>query len=145
MSGQVLKSCPWWGGFNLEARNQTPKRARVIVSPSLSFSEKDKQGILQPRDDALVVTVRIGGYDVRRVLVDQGSGAKIRYPDLYRGLNLRPEDLDTYDSPLMGFDGKMVVLLGMIKLPVQVGDVEVQVNFIVVEAFSPYTAILGRP
>ena len=45
----------------------------------------------------------------------------------------------------MGFDGKMVVPQGMIRLPVQVSDVEVQVNFIVVEAFSPYTAILARP
>ena len=45
----------------------------------------------------------------------------------------------------MGFDDKMVVPWGMIKLPVQVGDVVVQVNFIVVEVFSPYTVILGKP
>ena len=133
------------GGFDLEARDHTPKRARVMVPPSLSFSEEDKQGTLQPHDDALVVTVRIGGYDVRRILVDQGSGAEIMYLDLYRGLNLRPKDLNTYDSPLMGFNGKMVVLRGMIKLPVQVGDAEVQVNFVVVETFSPYTTILGKP
>ena len=92
-----------------------------------------------------MVNVRIGGYDVKRVLVDQGSGAEIMYPDLYQGLNLRPEDLYRYDSSLMGFDGKMVAPRGMIRLPVQVGDVEVQVNFIVAEAFSPYTAILARP
>ena len=67
------------------------------------------------------------------------------YPDLYRGLNLRLKDLDKYDSPLMGFDGKMMVPRGMIRLHVQVGDMEVQVIFIVVEAFSPYTAILARP
>ena len=71
--------------------------------------------------------------------------AKIMYLDLYRGLNLRTVNLDTYDSPLMSFDGKMVVPRGMIRLPVQVSDMEIQVNFIVVEAFSPYTAILGRP
>ena len=59
-------------------------------------------------------------------------------------LNLRPENLDWYDSPLIGFDGRMVVPRGMIRLPIQVGDVEVQVNFIVVEAFSPYKAILAR-
>ena len=133
------------GGSDLKARDQTHKRARVMVPPNLSFSEEDKQGTLQPHDNTLVVTIRIRDYDVRRVLVDQGSGVEIMYPDLYRGLNLRPEDLDTYDSPLMGFYGKMVVPPGMIKLPVQVGDVEVQVNFIMVEAFSPYTAILGRP
>ena len=67
------------------------------------------------------------------------------YPDLYRGLNLRPEDLDTYDSSLMGFDGKMMVPRGMIRLLVWVGDVEVQVNFKVVKVFSLYIAILGRP
>ena len=66
------------------------------------------------------------------------------YPYLFWELNLRLEDLDTYDSLPMGFNGKMVVPRRMIKLPVQVGDVEVQVNFIVAEVFSPYIAILGR-
>ena len=82
---------------------------------------------------------------MKRVLVDQGSGAEVMYPDLYMGLNLRLEDLDKYDSPLMCFDGKMVVPRGMLRLLVQVVNMEVQVNFIVVEAFSPYTAILARP
>ena len=67
------------------------------------------------------------------------------YNDLYKGLNLKLGDLERYDLLLMGFDGRMVVPRGMIKLPVQAGDKEVQVDFIVVEAFSPYTAILARP
>ena len=33
----------------------------------------------------------------------------------------------------------------MIRLPVQAGDEEVQVDFIVVEAFSPYIIVLARP
>ena len=45
-------------------------------------------------------------------MVDQGSGAEIMYPDLYKGLNLKPEDLTGYDSPLLGFDRKVVVLKG---------------------------------
>ena len=47
------------------------------------------------------------------------------YPDLFQGLNLRLEDLDGHDFPLMVFDGKMVVPQGMIRLPEQVGDIEV--------------------
>ncbi|XP_050248918.1 uncharacterized protein LOC126696182 [Quercus robur] len=70
-----------------------PKRSRMEVQPTLSFSDKDKVGTLQPHDDALVVILRIGGYDVKRVLVDQGSGAEIMYPDLFKWLKLRPEDL----------------------------------------------------
>ena len=64
-------------------------------------------GTLWPHDDALVVTLRIGGYDVKWVLVDQGSGAKIMYPDLFKGLKLRSEDLTCYDSPLIRFNGKV--------------------------------------
>ena len=67
------------------------------------------------------------------------------YPDLYKGLNLRPEDLEKYDSPLVGFDGRTTIPRGMIKLPLQVGEEVVQVNSIVVEAYSPYTTILARP
>ena len=67
------------------------------------------------------------------------------YPNLYKGMNLKPEDLERYDLLLVSFYGKMVVSRGMIRLPIQTGDKEVQVNFIVVEAFSPYTTILARP
>ena len=67
------------------------------------------------------------------------------YPDLYKVLNLKSEDLERYDSPLVGFDERMVIPRGMIRLLMQVRDEEVQVNFIVVEAYSPYTAILARP
>ncbi|XP_075663222.1 uncharacterized protein LOC142632762 [Castanea sativa] len=60
-----------------ENSNLGLKRAKVALQLELSFSEKDKIGIIQPHDDALVVTLRIGGYDVRRVMVDQGSGAEL--------------------------------------------------------------------
>ena len=111
----------------------------------LSFSDAEKQGTIQPHDDALVVTLRIGGYDVKRVMVDQGSAAEIMYPDLFKGLGLKSEDLRSYSSPLVSFEGKMVVPKGQIRLPVQTGTDVVEVDFIVVEAFSPYTAIIGRP
>ena len=43
---------------------------------------------------------------MKRVLVDQGSAIEIMYPDLYKGLNLKSEDLIAYDSPLVSFEGK---------------------------------------
>ena len=82
---------------------------------------------------------------MKSVLVDQGSGVEIMYLDLYNGLNLKPEDLTGYDSPLLGFDGKVVVPKGQIRLPMQAGSEVVEVDFIVVDAYSPYTAIIVRP
>ena len=89
--------------------------------------------------------LRIGEYDVKRVMVDLGSGAEIMYPDLYRGPNLKPEDLTAYDSPLVSFDGKVVIPRGQIRLLVQAGSELVEVDFIVVDAYSLYTVIVARP
>ena len=92
-----------------------------------------------------MVTLRIGGYDVKRVMVDQGSAVEIMYPDLFKGLGLKPEDLTTYRSPFVSFEGKMVVPKGQIRLLVQTGSDVVEVDFIVVDAFSLYTTMMGRP
>ena len=93
---------------------------------------------------SLVVTLRIGGYDVRRVLVDQGSAIEIMYPDLYKGLNLKPEDLTAYESPLVSFEEKTIIPKGQIRLPIQTDSEVVEVDFIVVDSYSPYIVIMAR-
>ena len=115
------------------------------VSLVLGFLDEVKLGTIQTHDDALVVTLRIGGYDVKRVMIDQGSAVEIIYLDLYKGLGLKPENLIAYSSPLVSFEGKMVVPKGQLRLPVQIGVDVVEVDFIVVDIFSPYTAIMGKP
>ena len=88
------------------------KKAKKGASPVSGFSDEDKIGTIQPHNDALVVTLRIRGFDVKRVLVDQGIAMEVMYPNLYRGLNLKPKDLTAYDSPLISFKGKTVTPMG---------------------------------
>nr|XP_023887887.1 uncharacterized protein LOC112000014 [Quercus suber] len=107
--------------------SQDPKRAKTSIPPVLGFSDEDKIGTIQPHDDVL------------------GSAAKIMYPDLYKGLNLKPDDLTPYNSPLVSFEGRVVIPKGQIRLPMQTGPEVVEVDFIVVDAYSPYTAIMARP
>ena len=92
-----------------------------------------------------MITLRIREYDVKRVMVDQDSATKIMYPDLYKGLNLRAEDLTPYSSLLVSFEGKIIIQKGQIRLPMQIGSEVVEVDFIVVDAYSSYTAIVARP
>ena len=125
--------------------NSGPKGAKVKIQSVLSFSDEDKIGTIQSHDDALVVILRIGGYAVKRVLVDQGSSVEIIYPNLYKGLNLIDKDLTAYNSPLVSFEGKVVIPKGRIRLLVQAGSKVVEVDFIVVNAFSLYTVIVARP
>ena len=78
-------------------------------------------------------------------MVDQGGVVEIMYPDLYKGLNLKPEDLTAYESPLVSFEGKTIILKGQIRLPIQTNSEIMEVDFIVVDSYSPYTAIVARP
>ena len=77
--------------------------------------------------------------------MDQGNAAKIMYPDLYKELNLRAENLTPYSSLLVSFEGKIIIPKGQIRLPMQTGSEVVEVDFIIVDAYSPYTAIVARP
>nr|XP_023888563.1 uncharacterized protein LOC112000643 [Quercus suber] len=119
------------------------KKVKPTQEP-IAFDDSDLEGTIQPHDDALVVTAHVGGFVVKRIMIDQGSGAEVMYPDLFRGLGLKNEDLSKYSTPLVRFDGKVVVPEGQISLPVNMEDKEVVVKFIMVASFSPYTAILGR-
>ena len=89
-----------------------PKRARLERPLVMGFSDDDKIGTIQPHNDALMINLQIGGYDVKRVMVDQGSAVEIMYPDLYKGLSLRSEDLTPYSSPLVSFEGKVIIPKG---------------------------------
>ena len=55
---------------------------------------------------------------MKKVMVDQGSAAEIMYPDLYKGLNLKVEDLMPYSSPLVSFERKIIIPKGQVRLPV---------------------------
>ena len=53
-----------------ESNDPKPKRARVEIRRVLGFSDEDKIGTIQLHNNALVITLRIRGYDVKRVLID---------------------------------------------------------------------------
>ena len=42
-------------------------------------------------------------------MIDQGSGVDVMYPDLFKGLGLKMEDLSKYDTLLVEFDGRVVI------------------------------------
>lgn len=127
----------------MDSGNRPEKKPRRTLVP-ITFDKVDLEGASQLRDNALVINC-IGGFLVKKVMVDQGSEAEIMYLDLYKRLGLKPEDLSEYDTPLMGFDGNVAMPEGQIKLLVVTEGREMEVNFIVLNAYPPYTVILGRP
>ena len=63
---------------NVQLTSSVPKIARR-ESPIIGFSKEDARCLHHPHDDALVVSIQIGDYNMHRVLVDNGNSANILY------------------------------------------------------------------
>ena len=75
---------------NIQLTGSVPKIARK-ESPIIGFSEEDARRLHHPHDDALVVSVRVGDYNVHRVLVDNGSSADILYYPVFQQMGIDRE------------------------------------------------------
>ena len=118
-----------------------------LVSPThqvVSFSDEDLTVVQMPHSDSLIITLRIGNYDVKRVLIYQGSFAEVMYKGLYEKLGLKKVDLDDFSSLVFGFSGESTTPLRKTTLPVLAGLINLQTKFIVIHGSLPYNAIMGR-
>ncbi|XP_058217354.1 uncharacterized protein LOC131328425 [Rhododendron vialii] len=111
---------------------------------TISFTKKDLDQVQLPHNVALVVTLRIRTFNVRHILVDQGSLAEVMYYSLFKYLKLPESDLRPSEVPLIGFNGAPIWPLGMITLPVRARSVTHDMEFVVVDVPSLYNAIVRR-
>ena len=71
------------------------------TNQDMCFSEEDARGVKQPHDDPLIIMILIEGFNIRRVLVDNGSSADIIYLSAFQQLKLDQRRLCPFDSPLV--------------------------------------------
>ena len=113
----------------------------------MCFFEEVTRGIKQPHDDLLVIMIMIEGFNIRRVLVDNGSSADIIYLSAFQQLKVDPKRLRPFKSPLVSFSGDKVYPRGIVMLMVTAGSYPHQVtnkhNFLVVDSPSSYNVIIG--
>ncbi|XP_028120278.1 uncharacterized protein LOC114317728 [Camellia sinensis] len=120
------------------------KRGKIEEKNVICFSSRDLERIQAPHNDALVVTLRIRDFDVKRILIDHGSSVEIMYYDAFKQLKLQDTDLALITSPLVGFNSQPEWLMGKIILPIKIESVVQQVEFWVLTVPSTYNLTLGR-
>lgn len=106
------------------------------------FLPMDPARVLQPHRDALLLTLGIGDFDVRRILVDPGSSTLQVL--VVKKMRFMPSSLENPGRILSGFNGASTTSLGDILLPIQAGLITLNVQLSVVEDLFPFNAILGR-
>ncbi|KAL2470319.1 Uncharacterized protein Adt_38455 [Abeliophyllum distichum] len=93
--------------------------------------------------------VKMKDFDVKRVLVDNGSAADVMSWEVFLGLKISPSKIKPVTTPLHGFGGATVIPEGTIELPVTLdtypASVIIMTSFILVKAPMAYNAIYGRP
>ena len=133
---------------NVQLTDFEPKIAQW-ESPLIGFSEEDARRLHHPHDDALVVSIRVGDYNVHRVLVDNGSSADILYYPTFQQMGIDRTRLIPTNALLVGFEGTRVFPLGVVTLSVTVDDYPQQitkdVTFLMVDCSFTYNGILVRP
>ena len=133
---------------SVQLTGSVPKMPR-IDNPIIKFSEDDARRLHHPHDDALVVSLQVGDYNMHQVLVDNGNSTDILYYPTFQQMRIDRERLTPTNAPLMRFGGTKVFPLGAITLVVTAGDylqqITKEITFLVVDCSSAYNAILGRP
>jgi hypothetical protein len=128
---------------------ERPSKARRTEQDAVTFSSRDEEGVFYPHDDALVVTLLIGNFNIHRVLVDNGSSADILFLPAFKKMEIEQKRVVPAPTPLVGFTGEKVLPVGTISLPLTAGSAPrektVMTDFLVVDRPSAYNAIVGRP
>ncbi|GAU43460.1 hypothetical protein TSUD_140980 [Trifolium subterraneum] len=119
-------------------------------SVPLTFYREEVPGGWPNFQIPLLVRAKMANFDIRRILVDQGSSCDIMYSGLFKVLQLTEEILVPYvGSDLRGFHGSTTKPWGYVDLIVTFGENKamksVKVKFLVVDCPSLYSCIIGRP
>jgi hypothetical protein len=101
-----------------------------------------------PHADAMVIDCRVAGWDLHKVLVDNGSQADTIFLRAFDRMGTNHSLLKPADNPLYSFGGKGTFHVGKIELPLSFGTMpsarSEQVTFDIVDMVYLYNAIMGR-
>ncbi|XP_060216815.1 uncharacterized protein LOC132644252 [Lycium barbarum] len=102
------------------------------------------EGIAQPHNDALVISVLMNRFRIKRVLIDPGSSANIIRWRVIEQLGLLDQIVPAI-RVLNGFNMACEMTKGEITLPINTAGTTQQIFFFVIEGDMGYNTLLGRP
>ena len=110
----------------------------------IGFTSEEREKVLVPHHDALVISLTIANCLVKRMSVDSGSSYNIIFQTAYQGLGLGENALIRKATPLIAFSGEISRSTVETILPTYAKGVHLHTNFLVVNCHSSYNGILGR-
>ncbi|KAL0387789.1 UNVERIFIED_CONTAM: hypothetical protein Sradi_2660700 [Sesamum radiatum] len=108
-----------------EANDVTVKEVLDVEAmedtPLIQFGQAKRPGPKNAHNDALVITILLGNYEVGCIFTDLGSSADILFGDAYDQMQLGDTPVKKVNTSLYGFTGEVVHPQVMISLPLTLG------------------------
>ncbi|XP_070043153.1 uncharacterized protein [Nicotiana tomentosiformis] len=120
------------------------KRLQEVIEDDITFTEEDAYGLLLPHNDALVISLNVLDFKIKRVLVYLGSSANIIQWRVLKQAKLTGSIIPA-TKLLVGFNLASVTARGEILLPTNAEGVMKTTLFEVVDDDMSYNIILGSP
>ncbi|XP_050379530.1 uncharacterized protein LOC126796852 [Argentina anserina] len=116
----------------------------------ITFTEEEEIGISLPNDDAFLTDAVLGGqWDVGKMMIDTRSAVNVQFKGCYEKMERSGKKLVQDHKPLINFSGDITQPLGsdymMVHIRTAPCTVCVKAEFIVVDTYSSYNGIIGRP
>nr|XP_016492398.1 PREDICTED: uncharacterized protein LOC107811922 [Nicotiana tabacum] len=121
------------------------KRTRdYILEGAISSSDEDAEGIMQPHNDALVISVLINKSRLKRMLIDPGRSINIIISRVVEQLGLQDHIVSAV-RVLNGFNMACKTTKGEITLLVNIAGMIQDTEFYMIEGDMRYNTLFGRP
>ncbi|XP_077249460.1 uncharacterized protein LOC143888968 [Tasmannia lanceolata] len=85
---------------------------KLKVKNEIPFSDADLENLILPHDDALVITMLVANWELKKIIVDNGSSVDILYYHTFKEMMIGDDCLKPANSDLVGFSGKVVKVEG---------------------------------
>ena len=125
--------------------HSTMSTEKMFTNLIMEFPEDSNSGSMNPHHDALVISLQVANFMIKRVLVDTGSSANIIFAAALADMGAELEKINRRTTVLIGFSGEQKFTIGEITLPVYARWINKMTNFLVLDCPSAYNIIIGRP
>ncbi|XP_057755916.1 uncharacterized protein LOC130975101 [Arachis stenosperma] len=119
------------------------------TSPQITFQTADHDNSITNLDDPVVISLQLGDLLIKKVLLDPGSSADVLFYSTFQKMKLSDNIIRPSTGDLVGFSGERVPVMGSVWLQTTLGKFPLSktsdIQYLVVDCFSPYNIILGRP
>ncbi|XP_025703588.1 uncharacterized protein [Arachis hypogaea] len=117
--------------------------------PQITFQPDDHNINVTNLDDSVVISLQLRDLLVKKVLLDPGSSADVLFYFIFQKMKLSSNILQPFTGDLVGFSGERVSVMGSVWLQTTLGEDPLSktsdIQYLVVDCFSPYNLILDRP